>query len=109
MANRSLGPGDRRDFLRIAKHSLRQRRHAGTRQLRGRGVPFTWIEDRQEVFARRFASALVTVEITDEAFYGARNYWYGLMGWTEEGVPTSERVTKLGLDELLDGIKVPTV
>ena len=52
---------------------------------------------------------LAGVEITDEAFYGARNYWYGLMGWTEEGVPTAERVTALGLDSLLDGIAVPSV
>ena len=53
---------------------------------------------------------LAGVEITDEAFYGARNYWYGLMGWTEDGgVPTAERVTKLDLDELLDGVEVPTV
>ena len=28
---------------------------------------------------------LAGVEITDEAFYGARNYWYGLMGWTARG------------------------
>ncbi len=49
------------------------------------------------------------VEITDEAFYGARNYWYGLMGWTQEGVPTAERVSDLGLDSLLEGVAVPTV
>ena len=50
---------------------------------------------------------LAGVEITDEAFYGARNYWYGLMGWTEAGVPTAERISTLGLDSLLDGISVP--
>ncbi len=47
---------------------------------------------------------LAGVEITDEAFYGARNYWYGLMGWTEEGVPTAERVEKLGLTDLIEGM-----
>ncbi len=49
---------------------------------------------------------LAGVEITDEAFYGARNYWYGLMGWTEAGVPTAARISALGLDSLLDGISV---
>ena len=49
---------------------------------------------------------LAGVEITDEAFFGARNYWYGLMGWTEEGVPTAERISKLELDELLTDVAV---
>jgi aldehyde:ferredoxin oxidoreductase len=51
---------------------------------------------------------LANVEITDEIFLTARNYWYSLMGWTEEGVPTAERLDKLGLNSLLDGIKIPT-
>ena len=51
---------------------------------------------------------LADVEITDEMFLNARNYWYGLMGWTDEGIPTSERLDKLGLNGLLDGIAVTT-
>ncbi|MCO6453215.1 MAG: aldehyde ferredoxin oxidoreductase family protein [Caldilineales bacterium] len=49
---------------------------------------------------------LAGVEITDEVFFTARNYWYGLMGWTQEGVPTQERLQALGLAELLDGISI---
>ena len=49
---------------------------------------------------------LADVEITPEMFLKARNYWYGLMGWTEEGVPTAERLDKLGLTGLLDEAKV---
>ena len=45
---------------------------------------------------------LADVEITEEVFSKARNYWYGLMGWTEEGVPTSERLQELELVELLE-------
>ena len=48
------------------------------------------------------------VEITDEAFLNARTYWYGLMGWTEEGVPTADRLEKLELTGLLDGISAST-
>lgn len=44
------------------------------------------------------------VEITPEAFLTARNYWYELMGWSEEGVPTSERIEELGLNDLLDEV-----
>ncbi len=44
---------------------------------------------------------LAGVEITAEAFHAAKTYWYGLMGWTEEGVPTAERMTELGLAALL--------
>ena len=51
---------------------------------------------------------LAGVEITEEAFLSARNYWYGLMGWTEEGLPTAERLDKLGLTGLLAEIKAPT-
>lgn len=50
---------------------------------------------------------LAGVEITEAAFLDARNYWYGLMGWTEEGVPTAERLDKLELTGLLDGIEIP--
>ena len=42
------------------------------------------------------------VEITDEALHTARQTWYGLMGWTPEGVPTKERLDQLGLTELLE-------
>ena len=42
--------------------------------------------------------------ITPEKFRAARNYWYELMGWDTNGVPTSERLEKLGLTELLEGI-----
>ncbi len=51
---------------------------------------------------------LAGVEITEEAFYTARNYWYGLMGWTQAGVPTSERIEKLELSDLLEGVQVVT-
>ena len=51
---------------------------------------------------------LAGVEITDEAFYAARNYWYELMGWTQEGVPTAERIEKLELNGLLEGVQVAT-
>ena len=44
---------------------------------------------------------LAGVEVPEEAFLAARNYWYGLMGWTEDGVPTTERLQQLGLTELL--------
>ncbi len=44
---------------------------------------------------------LAGIEITDEALYNARQTWYGLMGWTPEGVPTQERLARLGLTELL--------
>ena len=44
---------------------------------------------------------LAGVEITPEAFHAAKTYWYGLMGWTEEGVPTPERLEELGVTGLL--------
>lgn len=49
---------------------------------------------------------LAGVEITQEMFLNARNHWYGLMGWTEAGVPTEERLATLGLDEILSGMEV---
>lgn len=45
---------------------------------------------------------LAGVEITEEAFYRSRQTWYELMGWTPEGVPTQERLAKLGLTDLLN-------
>ena len=51
-------------------------------------------------------SPLAGVEITDEVFLHARNYWYLLMGWTEAGVPTSERLQALELTQIQDGIGV---
>ncbi len=45
------------------------------------------------------------VEITPEAFHEARQTWYDLMGWTPDGVPTPERLTELGLTELLAGLQ----
>jgi len=44
---------------------------------------------------------LAGVEITQEALIEARDYWYGLMGWTQEGVPTEARIVALDLDTLL--------
>jgi aldehyde:ferredoxin oxidoreductase len=44
------------------------------------------------------------VEITPEAFHEARQTWYHLMGWTPDGVPTPERLTELGLTDLLAGL-----
>ncbi len=44
---------------------------------------------------------LAGVEITQKALIEARDYWYGLMGWTQEGVPTEERIAELGLDTLI--------
>lgn len=41
------------------------------------------------------------VEITEENLLAARRQWYGLMGWTPEGVPTPGRLAELGLSELL--------
>jgi aldehyde:ferredoxin oxidoreductase len=47
---------------------------------------------------------LAGVEITEEAFLAARNDWYGLMGWTETGEPTAERIELLGIGGLLEGM-----
>jgi aldehyde:ferredoxin oxidoreductase len=52
---------------------------------------------------------LAGVEITPQAFHSARLYWYSLMGWTPDGVPTAERLEKLSLTTLLDGVRVPAV
>jgi aldehyde:ferredoxin oxidoreductase len=41
------------------------------------------------------------VEITPEMLERAKQQWYGLMGWTAEGVPTGDRLEALGVSELL--------
>lgn len=65
---------------------------------------FTEKDDRlpKRVMQAFKSGPLAGVEITDEAFYHARQTWYGLMGWTPEGVPTAERLAQLGLTELLE-------
>jgi aldehyde:ferredoxin oxidoreductase len=64
---------------------------------------FTEKDDRlpKRVMQAFKSGPLNGVEITDEALHNARQTWYGLMGWTPEGVPTQERLAKLGLTELL--------
>ena len=64
---------------------------------------FTAADDRlpKRVMTAFRDGPLAGVEITEEAFHAARQMWYGLMGWTEEGVPTPERMQKLGLVHLL--------
>ncbi|MGC8780030.1 MAG: aldehyde ferredoxin oxidoreductase family protein [Anaerolineae bacterium] len=65
---------------------------------------FTEKDDRlpKRVMQAFKTGPLAGVEITEEAFYRSRQTWYGLMGWTPEGVPTQERLAKLGLMELLN-------
>jgi aldehyde:ferredoxin oxidoreductase len=65
---------------------------------------FTEKDDRlpKRVMQAFKSGPLEGVEITEEAFHSARQTWYGLMGWTPEGVPTKERLDKLGLTELLE-------
>jgi aldehyde:ferredoxin oxidoreductase len=41
------------------------------------------------------------IEITEEVFLSARNFWYELMGWDEGGVPSPERLDDLGITALL--------
>lgn len=41
------------------------------------------------------------VEISEQNFLAARQQWYALMGWSPEGVPGEERLSHLGLSELL--------
>lgn len=64
---------------------------------------FTEKDDRlpKRVMQAFKTGPLAGVEITEEAFYRSRQTWYGLMGWTPEGVPTQERLAQLGLTELL--------
>jgi aldehyde:ferredoxin oxidoreductase len=64
---------------------------------------FTAADDRlpRRVMQAFESGPLAGVEITEEALTAARDYWYGLMGWTQEGVPTEERIAALGLDTLL--------
>ncbi|MGQ9767290.1 MAG: aldehyde ferredoxin oxidoreductase family protein [Anaerolineae bacterium] len=49
---------------------------------------------------------LAGIEITEQAFYAARQAWYQLMGWTPDGVPTRERLIALGLEDL-PGLQLP--
>lgn len=65
---------------------------------------FTAADDRLPArVMKAFAEGpLAGVVIDAGAFQAARQYWYGLMGWTEEGTPTPERLEALGLAELLD-------
>ena len=64
---------------------------------------FTAADDRlpRRVMKAFEAGPLAGVEITEDALVTARNYWYGLMGWTPDGTPTRERIVALGLDTLL--------
>lgn len=64
---------------------------------------FTAADDRmpKRVMQAFKDGPLAGIGVTDEAFLAARGVWYGLMGWTDEGVPTPERLHKLGLDTML--------
>ena len=64
---------------------------------------FTAADDRlpKRVMQAFREGPLAGMEITDEAFHNARQTWYGLMGWTPDGVPTQERLASLGLTDLL--------
>jgi aldehyde:ferredoxin oxidoreductase len=64
---------------------------------------FTAADDRlpQRVMKAFKTGPLAGIEISDAAFLNARQTWYGLMGWTPEGVPTAERLGKLGITALL--------
>jgi aldehyde:ferredoxin oxidoreductase len=63
---------------------------------------FTAADDRmpRRVMQAFTEGPLAGIEITDAAFFDARQTWYDLMGWTPEGVPTAERLAALGLDTL---------
>jgi aldehyde:ferredoxin oxidoreductase len=65
---------------------------------------FTEADDRlpKRVMQAFKSGPLEGIEITEEALHRSRQTWYGLMGWTPEGVPTQERLAKLGLTELLE-------
>jgi aldehyde:ferredoxin oxidoreductase len=64
---------------------------------------FTAADDRmpKRVMKAFKDGPLAGIEITEEAFLNARQTWYGLMGWTADGVPTAERLNTLGLTEML--------
>lgn len=64
---------------------------------------FTAADDRlpKRVMKAFKDGPLAGIEITDEAFTTALQTWYGLMGWTPEGVPTPERLERLGLNGLV--------
>ena len=64
-------------------------------------------DEKDDVLPKRVmrafqAGPLEGVEITEDALNKARRTWYGLMGWSAEGVPTEERLAALGLTELLE-------
>jgi len=69
---------------------------------------FTEEDDRmpRRVMKAFTKGPLAGVEITQEMFLNARNHWYGLMGWSEAGVPTAERLQSLELSGILDGMEV---
>ena len=54
-----------------------------------------------------YAANLLTTRLAQERGFDeallerAKRQWYGLMGWTAEGVPTDERLAALGISELL--------
>ncbi len=64
---------------------------------------FTAADDRlPKRVMRAFTSGpLAGIEISDEAFANAVQMWYGMMGWTAEGVPTAERLDKLGVTAMI--------
>jgi aldehyde:ferredoxin oxidoreductase len=43
---------------------------------------------------------LAGIAVSADALYAARQTWYGLMGWTPDGVPTAERLAALDLRDL---------
>ncbi|MCS7040793.1 MAG: aldehyde ferredoxin oxidoreductase C-terminal domain-containing protein, partial [Caldilineales bacterium] len=72
---------------------------------------FTATDDRlpRRVMEAFTEGPLAGVAIDEAAFHAARQYWYGLMGWTADGVPTRARLEALGLTDLLTaaGVSVP--
>ncbi len=72
---------------------------------------FTAADDRlpRRVMEAFTEGPLAGVAIDEEAFQAARQYWYGLMGWTPAGIPTRARLDALGLTDLLlaAGIALP--
>jgi aldehyde:ferredoxin oxidoreductase len=91
-----------RDFLAIGERAQTLCRLFNLRE------GLTAADDRlpKRVMKAFVEGPLARVEITEAAFLRARNDWYGLMGWTEAGVPTTERIELLGLRELLAGAAV---
>jgi aldehyde:ferredoxin oxidoreductase len=48
---------------------------------------------------------LAGIGISDADFLAARRHWYGLMGWTPEGIPTRERLAALEMDDLTPPVR----